>query len=214
MAPNTWVRAFFSTFPKCDSLLNNNCEVFNKYILEARELPILSMLERIKSQLMTRFYNKQVEVAEKFSGPVCPKIRKKLLKNADYANVCYVLPAGHGIFQVQSKGGDYIVDVLKKKCDCRRWDLTGIPCNHAIALDMRGSQQRICSQLVIQLKLTVLCMDSLLCLAKTNPCGNKQMALRFSHLSMRKRLVGHQNLEGSSHMRFRQAKALNCQGME
>ena len=28
--------------------------------------------------------------------------------------------------------GDYIVDVLKKKCDCRRWDLTGIPCNHAI----------------------------------------------------------------------------------
>ena len=106
MAPNTWVRAFFSTFPKCDSLLNNNCEVFNKYILKARELPILSMLERIKSQLMTRFYNKQVEVAEKFSGPVCPKIRKKLLKNADYANVCYVLPAGHGIFQVQSKGGD------------------------------------------------------------------------------------------------------------
>ena len=107
--------------------------MFNKYILEARELPILSMLERIKSQLMTRFYNKQVEVAEKFSGPVCPKIRKKILKNADYANVCYVLPAGHGIFQVQSKGGDYIVDVLKKKCDCRRWDLTGIPCNHAIA---------------------------------------------------------------------------------
>ena len=31
--PNTWVRAFFSTFPKCDILLNNSCEVFNKYIL-------------------------------------------------------------------------------------------------------------------------------------------------------------------------------------
>ena len=41
MAPNTWVRAYFSTFPKCDILLNNNnCEVFNNYILEARELPI------------------------------------------------------------------------------------------------------------------------------------------------------------------------------
>ena len=42
-------------------LLNNNCEVFNKYILEARELPILSMLERIKNQIMTRHYNKQKE---------------------------------------------------------------------------------------------------------------------------------------------------------
>ena len=39
--PNTWVRAFFSTFPKCDILLNNSCEVLNKYILEAKELPIL-----------------------------------------------------------------------------------------------------------------------------------------------------------------------------
>ncbi|KAM0906693.1 hypothetical protein ACQ4PT_016609 [Festuca glaucescens] len=28
--PNTWVRAFQSDLPKCDILLNNNCEVFNK----------------------------------------------------------------------------------------------------------------------------------------------------------------------------------------
>jgi hypothetical protein len=49
MTPNTWVRAFFSKFPKCDILLNNICEVFNQYILDARELPILTMFERIKS---------------------------------------------------------------------------------------------------------------------------------------------------------------------
>lgn len=79
MAPNTWVRAFFSTFPKCDILLNNSCEVFNKYILEARELPILSMLQRIKSQIMTRHYNKKKE-AETFQSQMCPKIRKKVAK--------------------------------------------------------------------------------------------------------------------------------------
>jgi hypothetical protein len=62
MEPKTWVKAYFSTFPKCDILLNNSCEVFNRYILEARELPILSMLEKIKCQLMTRYYNKQKEV--------------------------------------------------------------------------------------------------------------------------------------------------------
>jgi hypothetical protein len=28
--PKTWVRAFQSELPKCDILLNNNCEVFNK----------------------------------------------------------------------------------------------------------------------------------------------------------------------------------------
>jgi len=36
MAPNTWVRAFFSTYSKCGILLNNSCEVFNNYILDAR----------------------------------------------------------------------------------------------------------------------------------------------------------------------------------
>jgi hypothetical protein len=57
MAPNTWVRAYFAEFPKFDILLNNSYEVFNKYIIDARELPILSMLDRIKQKITTRFYN-------------------------------------------------------------------------------------------------------------------------------------------------------------
>jgi hypothetical protein len=78
MAPNTWVRAYFSVFLKCDILLNNNCEVFNNYILDARELPILSMFEKIKCQLMTRHYNKSKELANEMTSYLCPKIRKKL----------------------------------------------------------------------------------------------------------------------------------------
>jgi hypothetical protein len=30
LEPKTWVRAFQRDLPKCDILLNNNCEVFNK----------------------------------------------------------------------------------------------------------------------------------------------------------------------------------------
>jgi hypothetical protein len=113
----------------CDILLNNSCEVFNKYILEARELPIL---QRIKSQLMTRHYNKQKE-AENFQGDICPKIRKKVAKNAEFANICYAVPSGKGIFQVQVRDYQHIVDIGNRTCDCRRWQLTGIPCNHSIS---------------------------------------------------------------------------------
>ena len=80
MPPNTWVRAYFSEFSKCDLLLNNSCEVFNKYILDAREMPILSMIVRIKDQLMNRMYNKQQNVHNKWPGPICPKIRKNFSK--------------------------------------------------------------------------------------------------------------------------------------
>ena len=67
------------------------------------------------------------------SGNVCPKIRKKLLKNAEFANTCYAVPAGQGVFEVQSGDFQYIVDINGRHCDCRRWDLTGLPCSHAIS---------------------------------------------------------------------------------
>ena len=133
MELNTWVRAYFATFPKCDILLNNNCEVFNSYILEARELPILSMFEKIKCQLMTRHYNKRKELENEMTSSFCPKIRKKLAKNAEFANVCYALPAGVGVFQVLVREYHHIVDLTAKTCDCRRWQLTSIPCRHAVS---------------------------------------------------------------------------------
>jgi hypothetical protein len=133
MEPNTWVRGYFSTFPKCDILLNNNYEVFNKYILEARELPILSMFEKIKCQLMTRHFSKRKELENEITSSFCPKIRKKLARNTEFANVCYPLPSGAGVFQVLVKDYQHIVDLTAKTCDCRRWQLTGIPCCHAVS---------------------------------------------------------------------------------
>jgi hypothetical protein len=93
------VRAFQSEFPKCDVLLNNNCEVFNKYILEARELPVLAMILKIKCQITTRVYNKQVE-AQSMTGTICPKIRKKLQKHIEWSNICEAKPSGNGIFEI------------------------------------------------------------------------------------------------------------------
>ncbi|KAM0886359.1 hypothetical protein ACQ4PT_029736 [Festuca glaucescens] len=54
LVPNTWIKAFFSDFSKCDMLLNNHSEVFNSYILQAIEMVILSMLETIFYKLMLR----------------------------------------------------------------------------------------------------------------------------------------------------------------
>ncbi|XP_037462613.1 uncharacterized protein LOC119334044 [Triticum dicoccoides] len=74
--PRQWCKAYFHELPKCDLLLNNSCEVFNKYILDAREMPIVTCLKKIKDQLMTRFYSKNLE-SEEMCGQICPKIRKK-----------------------------------------------------------------------------------------------------------------------------------------
>ncbi|CAO2173664.1 unnamed protein product [Urochloa humidicola] len=135
-ARSTTVMEWNINMDKMKSLNNDAyvcCEVFNKYILEAKELPILSILEKIKCQLMTRIVNKQNELREKFQGSICPKIRNKILKRSEWANLCYAMPAGQGVFQVNERDNQYIVELATRHCDCKRWDLTGIPCNHAIA---------------------------------------------------------------------------------
>jgi antitoxin component HigA of HigAB toxin-antitoxin module len=52
---------------------------------------------------MTRHYSKRKELENEMSSYFCPKIRKKLARNAEFANVCYALPAGVGVFQVLVK---------------------------------------------------------------------------------------------------------------
>jgi hypothetical protein len=72
-----WSKSQFSTRCKSDMLLNNLCECFNKYILDARDKPILTMLEIIRTKLMRRLQVKRHEM-KKYKGPICPKIHKNL----------------------------------------------------------------------------------------------------------------------------------------
>lgn len=134
LQPSTWIKAFFSEFPKCDMLLNNHSEVFNSYILQARELPVLSMLETIFYKLMHRNVGKLKE-CEKWNGTICPKIKKKIDKATEWAKKLDAAHAGKGMFHVKSHEYErtYTVDMPGRRCDCKRWQMTGIPCHHAIA---------------------------------------------------------------------------------
>jgi hypothetical protein len=49
---NTWIKAFFNDFPKCDMIMNNYSYVLNSYTLEAREIPFLSILETLFYKIM------------------------------------------------------------------------------------------------------------------------------------------------------------------
>ena len=75
-SPYHWSRSHFITTAKCDILLNNLCESFNSVILDAREKPILGMLENIRIYLMERLRTKK-EWMRKINDIICPKVQKK-----------------------------------------------------------------------------------------------------------------------------------------
>lgn len=51
-----WSRSRFNTLCKSDILLNNLCECFSANILDARDKPIITMLEKVQINLLERIH--------------------------------------------------------------------------------------------------------------------------------------------------------------
>ncbi|CAL8167144.1 unnamed protein product [Prunus armeniaca] len=77
--PMQWCRSHFRTHSKCDILLNNMCEAFNKSILDARDKPIITLLERIRYYIMLLMAIRR-EAMEKWAHDVGPRVFTTLEK--------------------------------------------------------------------------------------------------------------------------------------
>ncbi|KAG8370535.1 hypothetical protein BUALT_Bualt14G0127100 [Buddleja alternifolia] len=138
--PTHWSRSHFRTSPKCDILLNNLCESFNSGILEGRNKPFLNMVEALRVYLMKRLQSKR-DCMAKWTGDICLKILKRMEKLKDATRGHISTYAGAGKFEVRDMYGQYKVDLMQQSCSCRRWDLCGIPCVHAMSAIMSASRE-------------------------------------------------------------------------
>ncbi|KAK9048149.1 hypothetical protein SSX86_032888 [Deinandra increscens subsp. villosa] len=128
-----WSRAHLSERAKCDVLLNNLCEVFNKQLVGGRDKPIITYLEFAREYLMRRIaaVHKMIAKAE---GPLTPAATKKFAFSKTKANDYTVIMAGFRKFQVNGPWMEQVaMDLDKRTCSCRKWQLSGMPCSHVIA---------------------------------------------------------------------------------
>ena len=100
-------------------------------ILKFRDKPILAILEWIRVRLMNRFYTKREEI-QKYAGKLCPSIQDRLEKLKVESKPFSATPVGSFLYEIGSQYERHVVDLIKKTCRCRSWDLNGIPCKHAI----------------------------------------------------------------------------------
>ena len=89
-------------------------------------------LECIRLYLMTRFQANK-EIIMKVDSELCLKIRKRLYKEKLACSKWLACWAGRTKFEVKSGLVSFIMDLEEKKCSCRKWDIIGIPCCHAIS---------------------------------------------------------------------------------
>ncbi|XP_021743215.1 uncharacterized protein LOC110709312 [Chenopodium quinoa] len=130
--PKVFCRAFLDTSVNSDAITNNMAETFNGYIINARTKHHICMLEDIRIALMQRVVKKRTEM-EKSASILCPRIQSKLEKEKTKAAECDVMPSSQTKFNVRYILDMLTVDLQAKSCTCKKWNMTGIPCCHAVA---------------------------------------------------------------------------------
>ncbi|XP_073133370.1 uncharacterized protein [Henckelia pumila] len=133
--PVHWARSHFSSQCLSDCVVNNFSESFNSYIIDARDKPIITMLECLRNKLMKRIQVKKAGM-EKYIGQICPNILKKINKNQKFSRKVFAIYSGEHEYQIQclSVHGvltQHVVDLVKKTCTCGMFQLCAYPCSHA-----------------------------------------------------------------------------------
>lgn len=128
--PNQWALVHFEG--KRYGHLSSNIDEFNHWLFEARELPIIQVIEHIHNKLMSEFEARRAESNTWFSF-LAPSAEKQLVEAINHASTYQVLRSDEVEFEVISTERSDIVNIGTHSCSCRDWQLYGIPCSHAAA---------------------------------------------------------------------------------
>jgi hypothetical protein len=88
------------------------------------------MLEMIRKQLQRRYQLKRYGI-KTLKGKLRPRIVDKLEAIGEEATNYLSRYVGVDPFEVEQGPRTYVMDLKKRTCGCRKWEMIGIPCAHA-----------------------------------------------------------------------------------
>lgn len=116
---------------KCDIIVKNLNESFNSCILPDRTMSIVSMMDWNRTIVMKMICSKR-KCLQCYSGDICPNVLK-IEKYKDLGRNCFLKFSDGRKFGVDCDVRHYVVDLENRTCTCKRFELTEILCQHAIA---------------------------------------------------------------------------------
>ena len=124
-----WSQAYFSDYSKSDILLNNLCEFFNATVVNARDKPIITLLEMVRCYIIKMIESKQIVFKSLtiLLGPSFLNFLRRTYIN-HVAALLNMLLTSHFKSKAFIDGHECIVDLRGKKCECNHWRLCGVLC--------------------------------------------------------------------------------------
>jgi hypothetical protein len=135
--PNHWCEYYFPG-RRYGHITSNIAESINAWLLEAREKPIIAMLEQIRHQLMEWFTARR-QIDQNTEGILVSSVAK-IIKNTltTRARRYRIIESNDIVYEVFSPEtiSTCVVRLDTETCTCCEWQISGIPCAHVLAVSL------------------------------------------------------------------------------
>ncbi|KAL8166312.1 hypothetical protein V2J09_007811 [Rumex salicifolius] len=129
--PENWANIYFRG-ARYNHLTSDFGEMLYNWASDAHELPITQMVDVIRTKIMDLIHSRRLE-SEQWLTRLTPSMEQKLEKESLKARSLQVLLSAGSSFEVRGDSVE-IVNIDHLDCSCRGWQLTGLPCCHALAV--------------------------------------------------------------------------------
>ncbi|CAD6252595.1 unnamed protein product [Miscanthus lutarioriparius] len=129
--PEHWSDAIFRGC-RYDHFSLNIADAFNNWIPTKKESSIVLMVDSLRVKIK-EVIESRLEACKAWEGPLTPTMEYKVQDEMLKAGKMTVLCSSETVFEVRGNA-IFVVNLGNWECTCRRWQLSGLPCMHAIAV--------------------------------------------------------------------------------
>ncbi|KAL6654441.1 hypothetical protein ACP70R_007906 [Stipagrostis hirtigluma subsp. patula] len=129
--PEHWSDAIFRGC-RYDHFSLNTVDAFDNWIPTKKEGSIVLMIDSLRTKIMEVIESRR-EACKVWAGPLTPTMEYKVEEEMLKAGKMTVLCSSDTVFEVRGNR-IFVVNLANWECTCRRWQLSGLPCMHAVAV--------------------------------------------------------------------------------
>lgn len=129
--PEFWSNAFFKGL-RFGEYSSKSVETFNSWISTKYEPSVMQMIDIIRCKMMELMYTRRKSL-ESWSEVLTPSAKQRVEEEMTKAQALNVICTSSSVFEVR----DHLINVVNMEtweCTCRRWQVGGLPCAHALAV--------------------------------------------------------------------------------
>jgi len=130
--PECWSNAFFKG-ERFGRYSSEASETFNSWISMRNEPSVVQAVDTIRCKIMEMIYTRR-ENSNTWSEILTPSVSHKIQEDLIRARTLEVICSTDSVFEVRDEDTTNVVNIDTWECTCRRWQVIGLPCMHALAV--------------------------------------------------------------------------------